>query len=140
MAIPGRLPDNGELAALPGLPCRFAELLEASCPAVIRTSASSSGAADWSVDIVTVLPRLTAGRSCHVVPGKKTLHSAFSVGLSLARAAATRTQVPNIRRKGVAVIIGKPARSDKGKHFLITINANNHIGRTANKKVTIWIR
>lgn len=46
----------------------------------------------------------------------------------------------HIRRKGVAVIIGKPARSDKGKHFLITITANNHIGRTAIKNVTIWIR
>ena len=73
------------------------------------TSASSPGAADWSVATVRVLPRLTAGRSHHVVPGrstavsgahgaavplhrsapagpglvKKTLHSAFGVGFPL---------------------------------------------------------
>jgi large repetitive protein len=41
---------------------------------------------------------------------------------------------------GTALIVGKPARADKGKHFVITITASNHVGRTATRKVTIWIR
>lgn len=41
---------------------------------------------------------------------------------------------------GTALIVGKPARSDKGKHFAITITASNHVGRTATRRVTIWIR
>ncbi len=45
-----------------------------------------------------------------------------------------------IRHRGLALLIGKPTRSDKGKRYLITITASNHIGHTATKKVTIWIR
>jgi large repetitive protein len=43
-------------------------------------------------------------------------------------------------RDGTAVIAGKPAGRDKGKHFVITITASNHIGRAATRKVTIFIR
>ncbi len=40
---------------------------------------------------------------------------------------------------GTALIVGKPATSDKGKRYLITIIASNHIGRAAAKKLTIRI-
>jgi hypothetical protein len=53
----------------------------------------------------------------------------------LPRGLALRT-----RPYGTALLVGKPARSDKGKHYLITITASNHIGHAATKKVTIWIR
>ena len=41
---------------------------------------------------------------------------------------------------GTALIVGKPALSDKGKRYLITIIASNHIGHAATKNVTIRIR
>ena len=41
---------------------------------------------------------------------------------------------------GTALIVGKPARGDKGKRYAITITASNHIGHAATKKVTIRIR
>jgi large repetitive protein len=41
---------------------------------------------------------------------------------------------------GTALIIGKPAKGDKGKRYVITITASNHIGHAATKKVTIRIR
>ena len=41
---------------------------------------------------------------------------------------------------GTALIIGKPARGDMGKRYVITITASNHIGHAATKKVTIRIR
>jgi len=41
---------------------------------------------------------------------------------------------------GTALIVGKPARGDKGKRYVITITASNNIGHAATKKVTIRIR
>lgn len=43
-------------------------------------------------------------------------------------------------RNGTALIVGKPVLGDKGKHYIITIIASNHIGHAAAKKVTILIR
>jgi len=40
---------------------------------------------------------------------------------------------------GTAAISGKPASSDAGKSYVITIIASNHIGHAATKKVTISI-
>ncbi len=44
------------------------------------------------------------------------------------------------RPNGTARTLGKPAISDKGKRYLITIIASNHIGHAAAKHVTIRIR
>jgi large repetitive protein len=41
---------------------------------------------------------------------------------------------------GTALIVGKPARGDKGKRYLISIIASNGIGRAATKHITIRIR
>ncbi|HTZ92596.1 MAG TPA: putative Ig domain-containing protein [Streptosporangiaceae bacterium] len=41
---------------------------------------------------------------------------------------------------GTALIVGKPARSDRGKRYRITIIASNHVGPAATKHVTIRIR
>ncbi|HEY2640467.1 MAG TPA: putative Ig domain-containing protein [Streptosporangiaceae bacterium] len=43
-------------------------------------------------------------------------------------------------RNGTALIVGTPARGEKGKRFIVTITASNHIGRAATKSVTIRIR
>jgi large repetitive protein len=41
---------------------------------------------------------------------------------------------------GTALIVGKPARSDKGKRYRITIIASNNVGSSATEHVTIRIR
>lgn len=42
--------------------------------------------------------------------------------------------------EGQAFIVGKPALRDKGKRYLITITASNHIGQPVTKNVTIRIK
>jgi large repetitive protein len=41
---------------------------------------------------------------------------------------------------GTALIVGKPARSDKGKRYRVTIIASNNVGNAATEHVTIRIR
>ena len=89
-------------------------------------------------------PAVEAASSLTFLAGRQVRYRIKSTGFP-APALSERGRLPRglsfrAGADGTALITGKPARGDKGKRYVITITASNHIGHAATKKVTIRIR